>query len=205
VQEKEEEEVMTSQEKTSRKLSNNVRSLTSYVQSKAKVYRSRRSVGCNCRRRIEAHYIIRVCIHIIALNGQCEEKYGEEQEAQLTVPVATSSFRFSFAWRSHNLLMLVACSFAILIIHLMFFILFILLKLCECVSVAPLFLLPFFALSRHKTTLYFSPLFYSLFYLLFETATSGRFFQVCVYYAFFCKSGGTEEAARKFFYSRITN
>lgn len=75
----------------------------------------------------------------------------------MTAPVATSSFGFSFAWRSHDICCCrFACSFAILIIHLMFFILLILLKLCECVCGSTFFR---FLCTRHKTTLYFSPLF----------------------------------------------
>lgn len=60
------------------------------------------------------------CIHIIALNGQDEEKRCEEQEAQLRAPVATESIRFSFAWRSHDLFLLFAC-ISYLIIHLMYY------------------------------------------------------------------------------------
>lgn len=114
--------------------------------------------------------IIGVCIHIIALNGQCEEKHAEEQEAQLCPPVATSpSFRFSFAWRSHDfwLLMLFACTFAILNIISLYVLLYFFFLLsfyyftdvcvCMCVAVSVLcgFLLLFFC-TRHKTSFFFS-------------------------------------------------
>lgn len=144
----------------------------------------RRSVGCNRRRWIEVYTIIRVCIHIIALNGQYKKKHGEEQEAQLTAPVATSSFRFSFAWRSHDLCwwwLRVALQFWLFTLCFLFFQFY---WNCVSVSVASLFFFFLFR-TRHKTTLYYSPLFYSLFYLLFETATSGRFLFKCVFVCLF--------------------
>ena len=96
---------------------------------------SRRSIGCYGRRRIKMCCIVFICIHIIALIRQNKEKRGEEQEAQMRAPVATLSFCFSFAWRSHDLFLLFAC---ILIIHLMYYIFF-LMELCECVC-GPIFL-----------------------------------------------------------------
>lgn len=77
--------------------------LTSHVQSKVCC---RRSIGCSGRRRrrhVEVRSIVGVCIDVVPLDGQCQEKHGEEQEAQLSAPVPTAAFCFSFAWRSHDL------------------------------------------------------------------------------------------------------
>lgn len=78
------------------------RDLTSIVQSGVCC---RRSIGCCGRRRrhVEVQAVVGVGIDVVALDGQCQEKHGEEQEAQLSAPVPTATLCFSFAWRSHDL------------------------------------------------------------------------------------------------------
>lgn len=159
--------------------------LTSYIQSKM----CRRCIWWYSRRGIKMCYIVYVCIHIIALNGQSKENCGdEEQEAQLRAPVATLSFNFSFAWRSHDLFLLFAC---ILIIHLMYIIYFLLLELCECVC-GPTF--SALATKASFLLLLFSPLsdfLFLLFQFAFETWKRNES-SLSVFIMLFCSSEWTE-------------